>query len=107
MQLRFVSASYLSRTEQRVSLILGIFFGLVGLAVIVSAISAASLRDPVFGFYALAALLMGLAQASATGIAGLHLWPTWPGWNDASAYILPTLAMTAKLMFVSAAVPLP
>ncbi len=106
-QLRFVSESYLNRSEQRVSLILGIFFGLVGLAVIVSAISAVSLRDPAYAFYALSALLMGLTQASATGIAGLHLWPQWPVWNDASAYVLPTLAMAVKLMFVSAAVSLP
>ncbi len=106
-QLQFVSESYLNHSEQRVSLILGIFFGLVGLAVIVSALSAVSLRDPAYGFYALSALLMGLTQASATGIAGLHLWPNWPIWNDVSAYVLPTLALTVKLMFVSAAVSLP
>ncbi len=103
-QLRFVSESYLSRSEQRVSLILGIFFGLVGLAVIVSVLSAVSLRDPAYGFYAVSATLMGLTQAGATGIAGLHLWPALPGWNDAAAFVLPTLALTSQLMFVSAAV---
>ena len=106
-QLRFVSESRLNYTEQRVSLILGIFFGLVGLAVIVSVISSLSLRDPAYGFYALSATLMGLTQASATGIAGLHLWPGWAAWNDVSTYVLPTLALSTKLMFVSAAVSLP
>ena len=106
-QLRFISESRLNYSEQRTSLILGIFFGLVGLAVMVSVLSSASLRDPAYGYYALAALMMGLTQASATGIAGLHLWPDWPRWNDASAYVLPTLALGAKLMFVSAAVALP
>ena len=106
-QLRFVSEGRLSYSEQRVSLILGIFFGLVGLAVVVSVLSAVSLRDPAYGFYAVAATLMGLTQASATGIAGLHLWPDWPGWNDVSTYVLPTLALSAKLLFVSAAVSLP
>ena len=106
-QFRFVSESHLNHSEQRVSLILGIFFGLVGLAVIVSVLSSVSLRDPAYGFYALSAALMGLTQASATGIAGLHLWPNGPGWNDVSTYVLPTLALSARLMFVSAAVSLP
>ena len=106
-QLRFVSESYLSHSEQRVSLILGIFFGLVGLAVVVSVLSAVSLRDPAYGFYAMSATLMGLTQAGATGIAGLHLWPALPGWNDAAAFVLPTLTLASQLMFVSAAVSLP
>ena len=105
--LRFVSESRLSYSEQRVSLILGIFFGLVGLAVVVSVLSGVSLRDTAYGYYAKAAALMGLTQATATGIAGLHLWPNAPLWNDASSYVLPTLALTAKLMFASAAVALP
>ena len=106
-QLQFVSESRLNYSEQRVSLVLGIFFGLVGLAVIVSFISALSLRDPAYGFYGLAAVVMGLTQASVTGIAGLHLWPNSPAWNDVSTYVLPTLGLCAKLMFVSAAVSLP
>lgn len=105
-QLRFISDSYLSHSEQRVSLILGIFFGLVGLAAVMSVISGVSLRDSAYGYYALACVLMGLTQASATGIAGLHLWPDWPAWNDVSTSVLPTLSLSAKLMFVSAAVSL-
>ena len=105
--LSFLSESYLNRSEQRVSLILGIFFGLVGLAAVVSVLSALSLRDPAYGFYALSATLMGLTQASTTGIAGLHLWPNAPAWNDVSTLVLPTLELAATLMFVSAAVSLP
>ena len=43
--MRFVSESYLSRSEQRTSLVLGIYFGLAGLAVMLAALSAVSLRD--------------------------------------------------------------
>ncbi|MFC6283250.1 sensor domain-containing diguanylate cyclase [Polaromonas aquatica] len=105
--LQFVSESYLSHSEQRVSLILGIFFGLIGLAAIISTISALSLRDPAYGFYALAVTLTGLTQATVTGIGGLHLWPNAPWWNDVSTSVLPTLELAATLMFVSAAVSLP
>ena len=105
--LRFLSESYLNCSEQRVSLILGIFFGLVGLAAVISALSALSLRDPAYGFYAASVALMGLTQATAIGIGGLHLWPNTPAWNNVSTSVLPTLELTATLMFVSAAVSLP
>jgi two-component system, sensor histidine kinase LadS len=106
-QLRFISESHLNHSEQRVSLILGIFFGLVGLAAVVSALSGLSLRDPAYGFYAASVTLMGLTQATATGIAGLHLWPNAPAWNDMSTFVLATLELAATLMFISAAVSLP
>lgn len=105
--LQFVSEGYLSHSEQRVSLILGIFFGLAGLAVLVSAISAISLRDHAYGWYALSVTLMALTQATLTGIAGLHLWPNWAWWNDVSTSVLPTLELASTLMFVSAAISLP
>ncbi len=105
--LQFISEGRLSHSEQRVSLILGIFFGLTGLAAAVSALSAVSLRDTAYGFYALCVTLMGLTQASVTGIAGLHLWPDWPWWNDMSTAVLPLLTAAATLLFISAAVALP
>lgn len=105
--LQFVSESRLNHSEQRVSLILGIFFGLAGLAAIISAISAVSLRDPSYGFYALSVTLMALTQSTLTGIAGLHLWPNAPWWNDVSTSVFPTLELASTLMFVSAAVSLP
>ena len=105
--LQFVSESYLNHAEQRVSLILGIFFGLAGLAAVISVISAVSLRDPAYGWYSVSVTLMALTQSTLTGIGGLHLWPSWPWWNDLSTSMLPTLELAATLMFVSAAVSLP
>ena len=105
--INFLSESHLNRSEQRVSLILGIFFGLVGLAAVVSALSALWLRDSAYGYYAATATLMGLTQANVTGIAGLHLWPDSPGWSDMSTTVLPILELTASLMFISAAVSMP
>ena len=105
--LTFVSESHLSRNEQRTSLILGIYFGLAGLAVAVGALSAVSLRDGAYGLYALSVALMGLAQAAMTGIGGLHLWPHWPGWNDVSSMVLPVLAVGSLLWFFAVVVSIP
>ncbi len=105
--LQFISEGRLSYSEQRVSLILGIFFGLTGLAALISALGAVSLRDTAYGLYALCVTLLGLTQATVTGIAGLHLWPAWPGWSDVATSVLPMLTAAATLLFISAAVSLP
>jgi GGDEF domain-containing protein len=102
--LTFISESHLTRTEQRTSLILGIYFGLAGLAAVVGVLSAVSLRDSAYGFYGLSVALMGLSQAAMTGIGGLHLWPQSPRWNDLSPMVLPTLAVSSLLWFFSAVV---
>ena len=105
--LAFVSESFLYRSEQRVSLILGIYFGLAGLAATLSLLSALSLRDTAYGLYGLSVTLMALTQASMTGIAGLHLWPGLAWWNDVSPLVLSVLTAAALLWFCSAVVSLP
>jgi GGDEF domain-containing protein len=105
--LSFVSESRLSLYEQRTSLVLGIYFGLAGLAATLAVLSAISLRDTAYGLYALSVALMGLAQAAMTGIGGLHLWPRSPVWNDMSPLVLPVLAVGALLWFFSVVVALP
>jgi GGDEF domain-containing protein len=104
--LSFVSESHLSRNEQRTSLILGIYFGLAGLAVMLGVLSAISLRDSAYAFYALSVALMGLSQAAMTGIGGLHLWPQLPLWNDISSMVLPVLTVGSLIWFFAAVVSL-
>lgn len=104
--LRFISESTLSRSEQRVSLLLGIYFGLAGLAVVLSVLSAASLRDSAYALYAPAVAAMALTQAAVTGIGGLHLWPDLAVWNDVSVALLPPLTAGMILLFIAAAVSL-
>jgi GGDEF domain-containing protein len=102
--LSFVTASYLSAREQRTSLVLGIYFGLAGLAAVLGALSAVTLRDAAYGLYALSVALMGLAQAAMTGIAGLNLWPALPWWHDRSSMVLPALALGTLIWFFSTVV---
>jgi two-component system, sensor histidine kinase LadS len=101
--LRFISESRLSYSEQRVSLLLGLFFGLTGLAAVISALSAISLRDPAYGWYALTIALLSLTQATTTGLAALHLWPDSPAWTDRALWVLASLSAAAGMMFVSSA----
>jgi GGDEF domain-containing protein len=104
--LQFISENYLGRNSQVISLALGVYVGLVALAVVLSLAGAASLRDNGYSLYALSALMMGLTQASLTGLAGLHLWPTWSWLNDMAPQVLPLFAMASLQMFFAEMVSL-
>lgn len=104
--LLFTSERQLVQQEQRTGFILGIYFGLAGLSVLLALLGAAALRDRAFGWYAATVLLMGLAQAALTGVAGLHLWPTLPWWNDIAVMVLPLVASATLLPFFAAVISL-
>lgn len=104
--LRFVSEGYLGRSEQRVSLALGMYFGLVALAVLLAVVGAVTLRDRAYSLYALSALLMGAAQAAMTGLGGAHLWPEWAWWNGVSAHVMPLFATSSLQLFFAEVVSL-
>lgn len=104
--LLFTSERQLLRQEQRVALILGIYFGLAGLSVVLAAAAAAVLRDEAFAWYALSVTLMGVFQASLTGIAGLHLWPNLPRWNDLAGLMTPVIAVASLLWFFASVISL-
>nr|WP_232532960.1 MULTISPECIES: 7TM diverse intracellular signaling domain-containing protein [Ramlibacter] len=105
--LQFTSERELVRQEQRSGLVLGIYFGLAGLSIVLALLAALPLRDAAFAWYALTIGLMALSQACLTGIAGLHLWPRQAWWNDVSAIALPPAAVAALLWFLSTVVSLP
>jgi two-component system, sensor histidine kinase LadS len=100
--LSFISESHLSHREQRVSLLLGGFFGLAGLAGLVSMIIALSLRDSAFGWYAATVLLLSLMQAATTGLGGLHLWSQSAAINSLAGWVLPLVTAAINMLFVSA-----
>jgi two-component system, sensor histidine kinase LadS len=104
--LDFVSESYLMRTEQGVSLALGIYFGLVVLAVMLSVAAAFTVKEQIYNLYAVSAVLMALTQATITGLAGLHLWGDTPWWNNMAPQVLPLFAIASLQLFLAEVVSL-
>jgi GGDEF domain-containing protein len=105
--LEFVTAGHLLRESQQASIVLGVYFGLAGLAVVLASLSAVYLRDRSYALYAVSVSLMALTQASLTGVAGLNLWPHWAWWNDYSALALPVLGVGSLQWFFSEVVSMP
>lgn len=104
--LQFVSDSYMGRNEQGISLMLGIYFGLVVLAVMLAVTGAVTLQDPGYWLYSMSAVLMALTQATITGLAGLHLWGDWPWWNNIAPQVLPLFAIASLQIFLAEVVSL-
>ncbi|MGZ5269214.1 MAG: 7TMR-DISMED2 domain-containing protein, partial [Ramlibacter sp.] len=104
--LELVHLQHAGPAEQLSSFLLGVYFGLAGLAAAVALLSSVVLRDGTYGRYFLAIVAMAMAQAAATGVGGLLLWPHSPWWNDVSSLLLPVLAGAAFLWFFASAVSL-
>lgn len=104
--LQFVSESHLSAEQQRISLLHGIYFGLLAMVVIFGWVSALVMRDIAYFWFGLFALLVMATVASWVGVAGLHLWPNDPVWNDAAEYVLPVLSLAPLVVFVALTVSL-
>ena len=93
--IRFVSARYELRSEQLLSMFLGVYFGIAALGVVVGLIGIVWLRDRAYLYYAICSVLAGLTLATITGVAALHLWPNSPNWADRALTVLATLTMAS------------
>jgi diguanylate cyclase (GGDEF)-like protein len=86
--------------RQNEHLLLGIYFGLAMLVVILASVNAVAYRDSGFGTYAVYVALLSAAQGITTGVAGIYWWPESPHLNNAGAMLLLSLASAAALWFV-------
>ena len=97
---RVVSDPVFIQTRQNEHMLLGIYFGLAALVVMLAGINSLTYRDRGFASYALYMALFAGGQASVSGIAGLYLWPEWPGLNNGAAMLLMASTGAAALWFV-------
>ena len=95
--IRFVNSRYVLREELRSSIFLGAYFGMAALGLLVGAVGVLWLRDSVYFFYGLCAVLIGLTQAATSGVAGLRLWPNSAYWADRSLVVLGVLGLVVFL----------
>ena len=96
--LRFVDYPHLLRSEHKLSLFLGSYFGLALLGFAVAVTGTLWLRDRAYVYYGLCAVMVGMTQASITGVASLYFWPHSPHWADRSLVVLATWTMMSLLL---------
>lgn len=99
---RIVSDAQFISSRQNEHLLMGIYFGLTALVVVLALANALTYRDGGFGSYAAYIGLFALVQASMGGMAALYLWPEVPGLNDFATLTLASTVAAAGLWFVRA-----
>lgn len=98
--IEFASESWVSWEQQRLSLLYGIYFGLLAMGAIFAVASGLVLRDLTYLWFGLWTVLAMLAAATAAGVTQLHLWPDAPQWGDVAHHVLPAAAAPAFLLFI-------
>jgi GGDEF domain-containing protein len=104
--IRFANARFVLRSEQKMSLFLGFYFGLAALGLGVGLMGLVWLRDRAYLYYAVCSAMLGLTLAAITGAAALHLWPNSPYWADRSLAILGIWALLSVLLLNATVVSL-
>lgn len=86
--------------NERAQFLLGAYFGLAALAVMMAVANALVYRDKGFAAYSVYVLMMALAQAAFTGIGHLYLWPEHPALSNPATFCAPLLAGATGVWFV-------
>ena len=102
----FQNESGLSTRLQSLSLLHGLYFGLLMMVAAFAFTTALTMRDAVHAVFGVWAAMATLAIASATGVGGMHFWPQSPLWNDAAEYVLTVLSLAPLLVFVALSISL-
>jgi diguanylate cyclase (GGDEF)-like protein len=98
--IEFLSESRLSWEQQRMSLLYGVYFGLLAMGAFFALATGLALRDSGYLWFGLWSAAATLTAATAVGIAGLHFWPESPGWSDAAHYVLPAASTAPFMLFI-------
>lgn len=97
---RIVSDAQFISSRQNEHLLMGIYFGLTALVVVLALANALTYRDWGFGSYAVYTGLFAVVQASIGGMAALYLWPEMPVLNNSATLTLGLLTVAAGIWFV-------
>jgi GGDEF domain-containing protein len=89
------------------SLGLGFVLGALGLLIASCVVQAVWQRDAAYALYGGYALMLGLALASSSGLAGQHVWGDAGRWPDVSKAVFPLLAAGCSVLLVRALCRLP
>lgn len=87
--------------RQNEHMLLGIYFGLATLAIVLATANAIAYRDAGFATFALYVSMHVCAQSAITGVAALYWWPELPQLNNPLSLLFFSLSVAAALWFVN------
>jgi len=86
--------------REREQFLLGAYFGLAALIMVVSIANAVVFRDRNFAGYALYVGALSAGQLAYLGVGAQHVWDSLLRWNALSTFLLPGISSAVGLWFV-------
>nr|MDJ0787589.1 7TM diverse intracellular signaling domain-containing protein [Myxococcota bacterium] len=97
--LRIWRADDLLAHQRQEAVMLGVLYGMLGLAALAGLVFYAQLREPAYLYYALLVASFGLYDAISEGMLGVFLWPS-PIWSGRWLHVAGVVGVFAHLFFV-------
>ena len=97
--LNILNQSRLIASRELEQFLLGGYFALATVIVLVAAANALAFRDRNFAIYAVYVGALAAGQAAYLGVGAQHIWDDWLEWNAISTLVLPGLSSAAALWF--------
>jgi diguanylate cyclase (GGDEF)-like protein len=91
--------STLFAAREREQFLLGGYFSLAALIVIVSLANAIGFRDRNFAVYAVYVAALAVGQLAYLGVGAQHVWDQELRWNELATFVLPGLSAAAAVWF--------
>ncbi len=98
-ELTLQSQNHLREARMADQFVLGGYFGMAFLLILVTLVNGGFYRDRSFTAFAVYATVLTLQIAASLGVGGLYLWPQAQFWNAQAEFILLPLLATAGVYF--------
>ncbi|MGY8903101.1 MAG: sensor domain-containing diguanylate cyclase [Burkholderiales bacterium] len=95
-----VNQAYLAHELQEEQFLLGAYFGLIALVLVLASVNALIYRDRAFAMYVLYLLMLGGTVAAWSGVGAQYFWREQPAFSNASLFFLPLAASACALWLV-------
>ena len=98
--IRLISGTPLAVSRDQEQFLLGGYFGLLAMVLMMALALSIAWRDRVMIGYAAYVASVGITQLGQLGTGAQYVWPYWDGWNRLSTFVAPSLSAVVGLLFI-------
>ena len=98
--IRLISGTPLAVSRDQEQFLLGGYFGLLAMVLMMALALSIAWRDRLMIGYAAYVASVGITQLAQLGTGAQYVWPYWDGWNRLSTFVAPSLSAVVGLLFI-------
>lgn len=98
--IRLISGTPLAVSRDQEQFLLGGYFGLLAMVLMMALALSIAWRDRLMIGYAAYVASVGITQLGQLGTGAQYVWPYWDGWNRLSTFVAPSLSAVVGLLFI-------